>query len=62
MNKSTEQSIKHKIKVVSKTLRVPFNSLLEMLFLERFLVRVMKSSYADTSLFKGGMCLAHFLD
>ena len=44
MSKAAEQSIKHKLKDVSKTLRVPFNSLLEILFLERFLVRVMKSS------------------
>ena len=62
MSKSTEQSIKHKLKDISKTLGIPFNSLLEMLFLERFLVRVMKSPYANKLIFKGGMCLAQFLD
>ena len=62
MSKSTEQSIKHKLKDISKTLSIPFNSLLEMLFLERFLVRIVKSAYADKMIFKGGMCLAQFLD
>ena len=62
MSKSTEQSIKHKLKDISKTLGIPFNSLLEMLFLERFLVRIVKSAYADKLVFKGGMCLAQFLD
>ena len=36
MSKSVEQSIKHKLKDISKRLNIPFNSLLEMLFLERF--------------------------
>ena len=47
MSKSTEQSVKHKLKGISKTLGIPFNTLLEMLFLERFLVRIVKSTYAD---------------
>jgi len=62
MSKSIEQSVKHKLKDLSKRLNIPFNTLLEILFLERFLVRVMKSSYADKLIFKGGMCLAQFLD
>ncbi|MDE0119859.1 MAG: nucleotidyl transferase AbiEii/AbiGii toxin family protein [Bdellovibrionales bacterium] len=62
MSKSTEQSIKHKLKDISKRLNTPFNTLLEMLFLERFLVRIGKSVYADKLIFKGGMCLAQFLD
>lgn len=62
MSKSTEQSIKHKLKDISKRLNIPFNTLLEMLFLERFLVRIGKSAYADKLIFKGGMCLAQFLD
>ena len=62
MSKATEQSIKHKLKDISKTLRIPFNSLLETLFLERFLVRIGKSAYADKLIFKGGMCLAQFLN
>ena len=62
MSKSTEQSIKHKLKGISKTLEIPFNTLLEILFLERFLVRIVKSVYADKLIFKGGMCLSQFLD
>ena len=62
MSKSTEQSIKHKLKDISKVLGIPFNTLLEMLFLERFLVRIGKSTYVDKLIFKGGMCLAQFLD
>ena len=62
MSKSTEQSIKHKLKDISKTLGIPFNTLLEILFLERFLVRIAKSAYVDKLIFKGGMCLAQFLD
>ena len=33
-----------------------------MLFLERFLVRIGQSVYVDKLVFKGGMCLAQFLD
>ena len=62
MSKATEQSIKHKLKDISKTLQVPFNSLLETLFLERLLVRIGKSTYSDKLIFKGGMCLAQFLN
>lgn len=62
MSKSTEQSIKHKLKDISRMLDIPFNTLLEMLFLERFLVRIGKSTYVDKLIFKGGMCLAQFLD
>ena len=62
MSKATEQSVKHKLKDISKTLKTPFNPLLEILFLERFLVRIGKSAYADKLIFKGGMCLAQFLN
>ena len=62
MSKATEQSIKHRLKGISKALKIPFNPLLETLFLERFLVRIGKSAYADKLIFKGGMCLAQFLN
>ena len=61
MSKRTEQSIKSKLKNISKELNTPFNSLLETLFLERILVRIGKSKYADKLIFKGGMCLAQFI-
>ena len=62
MSKATEQSVKHKLKNISKALKIPFNPLLDTLFLERFLVRIEKSAYSDKLVFKGGMCLAQFLN
>lgn len=62
MNKSIEQSVKQKLKNLSKDTKVPFNSLLDSLFLERFLVRISASSYAEQLIFKGGMCLAQIID
>lgn len=62
MSKSTEQSIKQKLKNISKESKVPFNNLLDTLFLERFLVRIGKSKYADKLIFKGGMCLAQIIE
>lgn len=62
MSKSREQSIKQKLKNISKEMKIPFNSLLETLLLERFLVRIGKSKYVDNLIFKGGMCLAQFIE
>ena len=62
MSKSREQSIKQKLKNISKNVKIPFNSLLETLLLERFLVRIGKSIYVDKLIFKGGMCLAQFIE
>ena len=59
--KSTEQRIKAKLKNISKEQEIPFNSLLETLLLERFLVRIGKSNYKEKLIFKGGMCLAQFI-
>ncbi|MCO4755308.1 MAG: nucleotidyl transferase AbiEii/AbiGii toxin family protein [Bacteriovoracaceae bacterium] len=60
-NKSTEQSIKSRLKNISKERQIPFNSLLETLLLERFLVRIARSNYKNRLIFKGGMCLAQFI-
>lgn len=62
MSKAIEQSIKEKLKNISKKEGVAFNTLLETLFLERFMVRVAKSKYRENLVFKGGMCLAQYLD
>jgi predicted nucleotidyltransferase component of viral defense system len=62
MSKAIEQSIKEKIKNISKKEGVAFNALLETFFLERFMVRVAKSRYRENLVFKGGMCLAQYLD
>ena len=43
MSRATEQSIKQKLKNISKEMKTPFNVLLDALFLERFLVRIGKS-------------------
>lgn len=61
MNQAKEQSIKEKLKAISKKEGIPFNQLLETLFLERFLVRISKSKYKENFIFKGGMCLSQFL-
>lgn len=62
MSKAIEQSIKEKLKTISKKEGLPFNQLLETLFLERFLVRMSKSKYNENFIFKGGMCLDQFLN
>lgn len=62
MSKAIEQSVKQKLKTIEKEQHIPFNRLLDTLFLERILVRIGKSKYRDQLIFKGGMCLAHFLD
>ena len=60
MSKATEQRIKQKLKNISKESKIPFNSLLDTLFLERFLVRIGKSQYADKLIFKGGIDFPKF--
>lgn len=62
MSRATEQRIKQKLKDITRATRIPFNTLLETLFLERFLVRLANSAYKDRLIFKGGMCLANFID
>ena len=62
MSKSTEQSIKQKLSNISRDEKIPFNRLLDNLFLERFLARLALSSYKDKLIFKGGMCLAQFIN
>ena len=62
MSKAVEQSIKERLKNISKREGVGFNILMESFFLERFLVRIAKSQYRDHFIFKGGMCLDQYLD
>ena len=62
MSKATEQRIKQKLKDITRTTGIPFNTLLETLFLERFLARLANSTYRDRLIFKGGMCLANYID
>ncbi|MDB2426174.1 nucleotidyl transferase AbiEii/AbiGii toxin family protein, partial [bacterium] len=62
MSKATEQSVKSTLKSISKELNRPFNSLLDTLFLERILARIGNSTYSDKLIFKGGMCLAQYIE
>jgi predicted nucleotidyltransferase component of viral defense system len=62
MSKSREQSIKQKLKDISQQEKISFNRLLDNLFLERFLSRIAFSTYKEQLIFKGGMCLAQFID
>lgn len=62
MSKAIEQRVKHKLKALSKEHGIPFNVLLNTLFLERFLVRIGSSAHADKLIFKGGMCLANLIN
>lgn len=62
MSKAVEQSVKAKLKNIVKKKKIAFNTLLETLFLERFMVRIAKSKFKDNLIFKGGMCLSQYLE
>ena len=62
MSKTIEQSTKQKLKNMERTKGIPFNRLLDTLFLERVLARVANSNYKEKLIFKGGLCLSQFLD
>lgn len=61
MSNSIEQRVKQKLKDLSRKSKIPFNSLLDNIFLERFLARISGSAHKDNLIFKGGMCLAHYV-
>jgi predicted nucleotidyltransferase component of viral defense system len=61
MTKSREQSIKDKIKTISKEQNRQFGEVWQSMILERFLVRVSQSKYKDQLIFKGGLCLQKYL-
>ncbi len=62
MSRDIEQSLKQKLKNISKKENIPVNQLLATLFLERFLVRIEKSKYAEKLILKGGICLIRLFD
>lgn len=62
MSKAIEQSVKEKLKNISKKEGIAFNNLLGDFFLERFLARVAKSTHKENLIFKGGMCLDQYFD
>lgn len=61
MTKSKEQSIKDKVKTISREQNRQFGEVWQAVILERFLVRVSRSKYKDQFIFKGGLCLQKYL-
>lgn len=60
--KSIEQSIKEKIKNIAKKQSRTFNDVWQEVILERWLARLAISSYRKNFIFKGAMCLLHYID
>lgn len=56
-----EQALKNRLQTIAKEKGIPFNSCWKQLLLERFLVRLGRSSYADKLIFKGGFLLAYLM-
>jgi len=61
MKSSLEQSIKEKLKILSKEREATFASLWRNLILERFLARLSQSTYRDKFVLKGGTLLAKYI-
>lgn len=56
-----EQALKDRLQTIAKEKGIPFNSCWKQLLLERFLIRLAKSSHADQFIFKGGFLLAYMM-
>ncbi len=54
-----EQTLKDRLRSISKEKNIKFNVCWKQLLLERFLVRLTRSSQADKFIFKGGMLLSY---
>lgn len=59
-NDAAERSIKDRIGVVAHEKQLPFNTVWQMLVLERFLARLARSKYRNQFIFKGGMLLSYY--
>ncbi|SCA63043.1 hypothetical protein SCG7109_AH_00200 [Chlamydiales bacterium SCGC AG-110-M15] len=57
-----EQALKERLKTLAKAKDIRFNVAWKQLILERFLVRLSKSTHADKFIFKGGYLLAYFIN
>lgn len=57
-----EQALKERIKNISQQEKKTFNDIWRELALERLLVRVSQSEYADKFIFKGGLLLSHYIE
>ncbi|NGX32431.1 MAG: hypothetical protein K1060chlam4_00475 [Candidatus Anoxychlamydiales bacterium] len=62
MNRSLQQSIKHRLKQVSKMKNQSPAELWQILVLERILVRLINSKYKDNFVLKGGLLLSKYID
>jgi hypothetical protein len=61
MTKAKEQSIKDKVRKISQARKQPFNEIWQAVILERWLVRLVRSPYRNNFIFKGAMCLRHYI-
>lgn len=57
-----EQALKERIKNISQQEKRTFNDIWRELALERLLVRISQSEYADKFIFKGGLLLSHYIE
>ncbi len=57
----SEQALKEKLQTIAREKGIPFNSCWKQLLLERFLVRLHSSSYANKFIFKGGFLLSYMM-
>lgn len=56
-----EHALKNRLHVIAKERHIPFNLCWKQLILERFLVRLSRSPYADKFIFKGGFLLNYLI-
>jgi predicted nucleotidyltransferase component of viral defense system len=56
-----EQALKDRLQIISKNKDIQFNACWKQLLLERFLVRLARSSHADKFIFKGGFLLSYMM-
>ena len=56
-----EQALKDKLQTIAKEKKIPFNSCWKQLLLERFLVRLSRSSHINKFIFKGGFLLSYMM-
>jgi predicted nucleotidyltransferase component of viral defense system len=56
-----EESLKSKLKVISREKNQTFNQIWKQFLLERFLARLANSNHQEKFIFKGGLLLAHYI-
>lgn len=62
MGKAKDQSIKERISKIAKASGKPFNQVWDEVILERWLARLANSAHKKHFIFKGGVCLAQYID